>query len=185
MFTIHPTVLPGLVSLSPKVFTDDRGTFVKTFHNSMFRELGLPFEAREEFFSISHRHVLRGLHFQVPPADHVKIVYCLAGAVLDVVVDLRRQSPTRGRFHVGELSAATRRILYIPTGLAHGFLTLTDDALMVYNTSTVYDPACDQGIRWGSIGFLTPWAGRPRFFPARCRIPRRATFGLVPAHPQV
>lgn len=159
MFTVHPTALPGLVSLAPKVFTDHRGTFVKTFQNSMFRDLGLPFESREEFFSISHQHVLRGLHFQVPPADHVKIVYCLAGAVLDVVVDLRRQSPTHGMFHVEELSGATRRILYIPTGLAHGFLTLTDDALMVYNTSTVHHPACDQGIRWDSIGFPWPLGG--------------------------
>jgi dTDP-4-dehydrorhamnose 3,5-epimerase len=155
MFTVHPTPLAGLVSLEPKAFTDHRGSFVKTFHAPAFQELGLPFEIREEFFSLSHRHVLRGLHFQAPPTDHAKLVYCPAGAVLDVVLDLRRRSPTCGQFHAEELTETNRRILFIPSGLAHGFLTLSESALMVYKTTSVHDPACDQGIRWDSIGF--PW----------------------------
>ena len=156
MFTVHQTPLAGLISLEPRIFTDHRGTFVKTFHDSAFRALGLPFEAREEFFSTSHKNVVRGMHFQVPPADHAKLVYCITGAVLDVVLDLRRNSPTFGQAHAEELSEANRRSLYIPTGFAHGFLALTEGALMVYKTSTVHDPACDRGIHWQSFGFAWP-----------------------------
>ena len=159
MFTVHQTTLAGLISLEPRIFTDHRGAFVKTFHDAAFRTLGLPFEAREEFFSTSHKNVIRGMHFQAPPADHAKLVYCVAGAVLDVVLDLRRHSPTYGQVCAETLSEANRRSFYIPTGFAHGFLSLTDGALMVYKTSTVHNPACDAGIRWDSFGFDWPLAG--------------------------
>lgn len=156
MLTAHSTSLAGLVSLEPKIFKDHRGSFVKTFHEGVFCELGLPFEAKEEFFSTSRLGVLRGMHFQSPPADHTKLVYCATGAVLDVVLDLRRQSPTYGKFHAGELNETNRRAFYIPTGFAHGFLALTEGALMVYKTSTVHVPACDAGVRWDSFGFDWP-----------------------------
>ena len=159
MLTVHPTNFAGLVSLEPKVFTDQRGVFVKTYHDQAFRELGLAFEAKEEFFSTSHKGVLRGMHFQLPPADHAKLVYCVTGAVLDVVLDLRSGSPTCGQFHAEELSEANRRMVYIPTGFAHGFLALTEGALMVYKTSTTHAPACDAGIRWDSFGFSWPLGG--------------------------
>ena len=159
MVTVHPTGLAGLVVLEPRVFTDLRGTFVKTFHDSAFRELGLAFAPREEYFSTSHKNVVRGMHFQVPPADHAKLVYCVTGAVLDVVLDLRRNSPTYGGTFAGELSETNRRSLFIPTGFAQGFLALTDNALMVYKTSTVHDPACDRGIHWQSFGFTWPLGG--------------------------
>ena len=173
MVTVRQTDLAGLVVLEPKVFTDLRGTFVKTFHDTEFRKLGLPFETREEFFSTSHQHVLRGMHFQVPPADHAKLVFCLTGAVLDVVLDLRRHSPTFGKTCATELSETNRRSVFIPSGFAHGFLTLTEGALMLYKTSTVHNPACDLGICWDSFGFAWPLAGaapilsqRDREFPA-------------------
>ena len=158
MFTVLQTSLSGLVSLEPKIFTDHRGAFVKTYHGPVFQELGIPFEAKEEFFSTSHRGVLRGMHFQLPPADHAKLVYCIVGAVLDVVLDLRRQSPTYGQACSLELSETNRRAFYIPTGFAHGFLALTEGALMVYKTSTTHTPACDAGIRWDSFGFNWPLA---------------------------
>jgi dTDP-4-dehydrorhamnose 3,5-epimerase len=167
MVTVHPTALAGLVCLQPRVFTDHRGEFVKTYHDQTFRELGLPFETREEFFSTSRQHVLRGMHFQIPPADHVKLVYCITGAVLDVVLDLRRQSPTYGQAVAEELSAANRRAFYIPSGFAHGFLALTEGALMVYKTSTVHAPACDRGIRWDSFGFAWPLGGVPPILSQR------------------
>lgn len=156
MFTVHPTPLAGLICLEPRGFTDHRGTFVKTFHETAFRELGLPFVVREEFFSTSHKNVVRGMHFQVPPADHAKLVYCINGAVLDVVLDLRRQSPTFGHAYAAELSETNRRSFYIPTGFAHGFVALTEGALMVYKTSTVHDPSCDRGIHWQGFGFAWP-----------------------------
>jgi dTDP-4-dehydrorhamnose 3,5-epimerase len=150
------------VALEPKTFTDQRGDFVKTFHETALRELGLPFEIKEEFYSTSHKNVVRGMHFQLPPADHIKLVYCLKGAVLDVVVDLRRNSPTFGRAHAEELSETNHRGFYIPAGFAHGFLSLTEGALMIYKTSTVHTPACDAGIHWNSFGFAWPLdAGAP------------------------
>jgi dTDP-4-dehydrorhamnose 3,5-epimerase len=155
----YRTSLAGLVVLEPKVFTDHRGTFVKTFHETRFRELGLDFEAKEEFFSTSHAGVLRGMHFQLPPADHAKLVYCIAGAVLDVVLDLRRKSPTYGQSYAAELNEGNRRVFYISPGFAHGFLALKEGALMLYKTSTVHDAVCDAGVRWDSFGFDWPSGG--------------------------
>jgi dTDP-4-dehydrorhamnose 3,5-epimerase len=168
--TAEPTELDGVKLLQPAVFHDDRGSFVKTFHRDQFRELGLAFEPREQFFSTSHRDVIRGMHFQLPPVDHAKLVFCLQGAVLDVVLDLRKASRTFRKFTFRELSEANRSCLFIPRGCAHGFISLTEPSLMVYQTSTVHDPACDAGVRWDSFGF--PWpevepilSARDRAFP--------------------
>lgn len=164
--------LQGAHLLQPKTFTDQRGEFVKTFHAVMFDALGIPFTPAEEFFSTSGRHVLRGMHFQLPPHEHAKLVYCIAGRVLDVLLDLRKASPTFGRSASMELSHTNRLLLYIPPGLAHGFLSLEDDSIMVYHTSTVHAPSHDAGIHWNSFGFAWPVAqpvtsardaGFPRF----------------------
>ena len=168
-----PTELPGLQLIRPPVFRDQRGSFVKTFHADQFRELGLNFEPREEFFSTSGRSVLRGMHFQLPPAAHAKLVYCLLGSVLDVVLDLRKNSPTFGRSCARELSAANREMFFIPAGFAHGFLSLEDNTTMVYQTSTVHSPAHDAGVRWDSFGFDWPvkvpvLSERDKNFPALC-----------------
>jgi dTDP-4-dehydrorhamnose 3,5-epimerase len=151
-----PTELPGLCLIRPRLFQDARGSFVKTYHQDAFREAGLDFAPREEFFSTSAKNVLRGMHFQLPPAAHAKLVYCLAGGVLDVVLDLRKNSPTFGRFQARELNAANREMFFIPVGFAHGFLALTENATMVYQTDTVYSPAHDAGVRWDSFGFDWP-----------------------------
>lgn len=150
------TALRGLKFFTPRYFEDHRGIFLKTFHAEMFAEAGIHFELREEFFSVSKRGVLRGMHFQVPPAAHAKLVVCLKGKVLDVVVDLRRQEPTYGSFWAGELSEENGKVVYIPEGMAHGFLSLSEDALVHYKTSSVYNPQCDAGIRWDSFGFSWP-----------------------------
>ncbi len=122
------TDLAGSLFFSPEVFEDHRGSFVKTYHEGAFREAGIPFAPREEFFSVSHEGVLRGMHFQLPPAAHDKLVYCPVGKVLDVVVDIAEKPPRLiGRSIVRELSAANRELLYIPVGFAHGFLSLADD----------------------------------------------------------
>ncbi len=166
-----PTELPGLKIIRPKIFQDARGTFVKTFHREVFRQLGLDFEPREEFFSTSAKNVLRGMHFQLPPAAHAKLVYCIAGRVLDVVLDLRKDSPTFGRSVARELNATSREMFFIPVGFAHGFLALEDGATMVYQTSTVHSPAHDAGIVWNSFGFDWPvknpiMSERDQKFPA-------------------
>ena len=151
-----PTELPGLNIIRPKIFQDARGSFVKTFHHDVFHQLGLDFELREEFFSTSAKNVIRGMHFQLPPAAHAKLVYCIAGRVLDVVLDLRKNSPTFGQSVARELNAANREMFFIPVGFAHGFLALEDGATMVYQTSTVHSPAHDAGVRWDSFGFDWP-----------------------------
>ena len=147
-----PTSLEGCFQVRPFFAQDERGTFIKTFHAERFSELGLPTKWREEYYSSSRKGVIRGMHFQTPPHDHEKLVYCMRGCVLDVVIDLRRQSATFGRHIAVEMDAARGHGLMIPKGMAHGFLALTDDVLMSYKVTTVYAPANDAGIRWDSIG---------------------------------
>jgi dTDP-4-dehydrorhamnose 3,5-epimerase len=105
--------------------------------------------------TVSAKGVLRGLHFQLPPHDHAKLVYCTAGEVMDVAVDLRVDSPTFRQFVCLTLSADQGNMIYLPPGLAHGFYTLSDSATLVYNVTTVYAPSHDAGIRWDSVGI--PW----------------------------
>ena len=170
------TALDGVFLLRPRIFADVRGTFVKTFHADLFAEQGFAFEPREEFFSTSRQGAVRGMHFQVPPADHAKLVYCSHGAVLDVVLDIRKASPTYGRAISFELSAENCLSAFIPSGFAHGFLALTEGALMVYKTSTVHTPSCDAGIRWDSFGFDWPLAGEPILSDRDAKFPTLAEF---------
>lgn len=146
------TSLPGCFEIRPFFANDYRGTFVKTFHAERFAEAGLPVDWCEEFYSSSRKGVIRGMHFQTPPHDHEKLVYCMQGRVLDVVVDLRRDSPTFGRHAGVELDATKGHGLFIPKGLAHGFLALSDDVLMAYKVTTVHAPEHDVGIHWNSFG---------------------------------
>jgi dTDP-4-dehydrorhamnose 3,5-epimerase len=131
------TPLPGCYEIQPRVLSDARGSFVKTFHRDWFAECGLATEFAEVYYSMSDRRVLRGLHFQLPPHDCAKLVYCVAGQVMDVAVDLRVGSPTFGQFTHLELSAERANLVYLPTGLAHGFYTLSEQAVMVYHVTTV------------------------------------------------
>lgn len=158
MFEVKPTKLPGCFELIPKAFEDERGRFVKVFHSQGFEAHGLESNFAEEYYSISNINVIRGMHFQKPPMDHVKVVYCVQGSVLDVVTDLRIGSPTYGQSAVLELSSVKANSVYIPEGLAHGFCTLSDKSVMVYKVSTIYAPSCDSGIRWDSIGINWPTA---------------------------
>ena len=145
-------LLPGAVLVTLKRFEDARGSFVKTYARSVFEGAGIDFDFREEFYSFSHKDVVRGMHFQRPPHDHAKLVCCPAGAVLDVLVDLRRGAGF-GRVASVVLNADEPAILVIPSGIAHGFKALRDDSLMVYKTSTEHAPSHDAGIRWDSFGF--------------------------------
>lgn len=143
----------GLQVITFPSFPDNRGSFVKIFHDTTLREQGIDFELKESYFSVSRKNVIRGLHFQLPPHQHSKIVYCPQGAILDVVVDLRKDSPTFGQYQVEELSATNCRGYYIPEGFAHGFKSLTDDAITCYLVSSEYNQAHDAGIHYNSIGF--------------------------------
>jgi len=149
---IH-TTLQGCYQVRPFYAQDERGFFVKTFHTERFSAIGLPTEWQEEYYSSSRKGVIRGMHFQTPPHDHEKLVYCIQGRALDVVLDLRKDSPTFGRHFAVELDAACGHGVMIPKGMAHGFLALTDNVLMTYKVTSVYAPENDAGIRWDSFGF--------------------------------
>lgn len=150
---IEDTEIPGCYVLQAKVLEDQRGSFVKTFHAPHFKALGLRTDWREEYFTVSSKNVIRGMHFQSPPEDHAKAVFCLTGEVLDVVVDLRRGSPTFALALSFTLSGENGRGLYLPTGCAHGFMSVSDTSGMYYKVTSAYSPDHDSGISWDSIGF--------------------------------
>lgn len=131
---------------------DSRGTFVKTLTKTLLDELGCNFTLQEEYYSASKKNVIRGMHFQLPPYDHVKIVSCVKGKVLDVLLDLRR-GPNYGKFETVLLEASSPSLLIIAPGVAHGFKSLADESLMVYKTSTEHSPLHDAGILWNSFGY--------------------------------
>jgi dTDP-4-dehydrorhamnose 3,5-epimerase len=172
---IEPTGIPGCHLLQAKVMRDLRGTFVKTFHTPRFEELGLRTDWREEYFSISTQNVVRGMHFQTPPADHAKMVFCLTGEVLDVVVDLRLGSPTFGHAQGFTLSAENGRGLYLPTGCAHGFVSMSETSGMYYKVTSVHSPEHDAGIAWDSIDFEWP-VRNPALSERDSKHPRLANF---------
>jgi dTDP-4-dehydrorhamnose 3,5-epimerase len=151
----EPLGLPGAWLVQARVLHDARGSFVKAFHAPTFAARGLRTDWREDYVSSSHLGVLRGMHFQTPPADHAKLVFCTAGAVLDLVLDLRRGSPTYGEHRAVTLSAENGFGLYIPSGLAHGFLSVSALSTMHYKVTSVHAPEHDAGIAWNSFGF--PW----------------------------
>ncbi len=155
-FELVRTPIEGCFEIQPRVFEDQRGRFVKLFHEGFFREHGLQTEYEEEYYSVSPARVIRGLHFQVPPKAHVKLVSCVLGSILDVVYDLRSDTPSSGEVFSLELSAEKGNMLYVPEGLAHGFYALSERALFVSMNSKKFAPECDRGIRWDSIPFDWP-----------------------------
>jgi len=150
------TPIPGCFELIPRIFQDDRGKLIKTYHEDTYKELGLGTTFTEEYYSGSKKGVLRGLHFQTPPHDHIKCVTCISGKIFDVVVDLRKDSPTYQQHYALELDSEKGNMLYIPAGLAHGFYVMTDYAIFLNRTSTVFNPQSDAGIRWDSCGIDWP-----------------------------
>jgi dTDP-4-dehydrorhamnose 3,5-epimerase len=142
----------------PKRHVDDRGWFSEIFHEKRLRDLGITCRFVQDNQVISRRvGTLRGLHFQLPPAAQAKLVSVLRGRILDVAVDIRSGSPTFGKHVSIELSAENGRQLYIPVGFAHGYLTLQDDAVLMYKVSEYYAPAYDSGICWNDPDIAIPW----------------------------
>jgi dTDP-4-dehydrorhamnose 3,5-epimerase len=150
--------LPGLVVIEPSVYPDERGFFCETYRHQWHAEAGIP---QDELFvqdnhSRSTRGVLRGMHFHI--GDGVsKLVRCARGRILDVAVDLRRGSPTYGRWEAVELDEESMRELYIPIGFAHGFCVLSDVADVLYKQSAYYDPAVERGIAWNDPDVGIDW----------------------------
>lgn len=152
MWEFEP-ILNGAYIITLPAFYDDRGSFVKTFHETTLAEKGIRFNLKESYFSFSKKDVIRGMHFQLPPHQHAKVVYCPQGAILDVIIDLRKDSPTYKQYVATELSADNHKAYYIPVGFAHGFKSLTDDAITYYLVSSEYSKEHDTGILYNSFGF--------------------------------
>lgn len=146
------TKLAGCYEIDFFPHPDHRGTFVKAISTSEFEKQGLETGFVECFYTISKANVLRGMHLQLPPADHAKLVYCVAGRVMDVALDLRAGSWTFGAHEIVELSAERHNGVYLPRGIAHGFCVLEGPAMMVYHVTSEHSPAFDSGIAWNSFG---------------------------------
>jgi len=158
------TTIPDLIVLEPKIFGDERGFFFESFNRNTFLEAtGIDAEFVQDNHSRSEKNVLRGLHYQLAPKAQGKLVRVVFGAVFDVAVDIRKDSPTFGRW-VGEtLSAENKKQLWIPQGFAHGFLTLTDSAEFLYKTTEYYFPDHERCIAWNepNIGIQWPLTEEP------------------------
>src|SRR5581483_8289533 len=149
--------IPGLLIIEPKVFGDARGFFIETWNRKRYAEAGLDLDFVQDNISFSRRGILRGLHYQNPNPQG-KLLQVLQGEVFDVAVDLRRSSPTFGRWHGLTLSAENKRQFYIPPGFAHGFLVTSDSALFHYKCTAFYSPADELTLLWNDpeIGIRWP-----------------------------
>jgi len=154
---ITKTPFQGLVILEPSIFTDERGYFFEAWNKAAFAQAGIPSEFVQDNQSGSVANVLRGLHFQVPPHAQGKLVRVLKGAVLDVVVDLRRNEPTYGRHFKIRLDNVRNNMLYIPEGFAHGFLTLENDTVFFYKCTHHYHKESERSIRWNDPDLNIDW----------------------------
>jgi dTDP-4-dehydrorhamnose 3,5-epimerase len=153
---VIPTDIPEVLLLEPKVFGDDRGYFYESWNRRTFAELGIDADFVQDNHSRSQKNVVRGLHYQIEHAQG-KLVRVTAGAVYDVAVDLRRSSPTFGRWVGFNLSAADKRMVWIPPGFAHGFCVTSDSAEFLYKTTDYYSPTHERTLLWNDPQLAIPW----------------------------
>lgn len=159
---IRETGLPGLKLVRPRYFEDERGHFVEMFKRDSFRDRALPHDFVQDNVSLSREPgTLRGMHWQAPPFAQAKLVRVARGAVLDMVVDLRRGSPTYGQNFAVELSAENRLQLMVPKGFAHGFLTLEPESEVIYKCDASYHAAAERGLHWADPDLALPWPDQP------------------------
>ena len=154
---VSETAIPGLLIIEPKVWEDPRGYFFESFHQQRYAEHGINEGFIQDNQSKSQKGVLRGLHYQNPPFAQGKLVQVIAGAVLDVAVDIRKESPTYGQHVSIELSGRDKKQFWIPTGFAHGFVTLEDDTIFSYKCTNVYHPESEGGIMWNDPDLNIDW----------------------------
>jgi len=152
------TDLKGALIIEPDVYIDNRGFFMETYNRRVFKDHGLDIEFVQDNHSLSEKKgVIRGLHFQYPPYDQAKLVRVVSGSVLDVIVDMRSSSPTRGKWYSVKLSSDNKKILFVPSGFAHGFCTLEDNSVVLYKVDKFYNPGADAGIRWDDSDVGIQW----------------------------
>jgi dTDP-4-dehydrorhamnose 3,5-epimerase len=155
----HTLELPGVILIEGPLHKDERGFFYESFREMELAELGLPRFVQDNF-SHSVRGVLRGLHYQLAPADQAKLVRCLAGKIFDVAVDIRKDSPTYGQHASVRLSGDKNEMLYVPSGFAHGFCVLSDEADVMYKVTNYYSPKHERSVAWNDAELRIPWPVR-------------------------
>lgn len=159
---ILATSIPGVAVIELDRFDDDRGSFAETYDAAKFRALGVNADFVMDAWSINRRRgTIRGLHFQAPPRAQAKLVRVARGGIFDIIVDLRRDSPTFGKYVALELDARAMRQVYIPAGFAHGFCTLEPDTEVVYKLSDHYSPPHESGVRWNDPALGITWPVGP------------------------
>lgn len=177
----EPTPIAGALVIEPQVFGDDRGFFMETWQRETFAAAGLDVQFDQDNHSRSAHGVLRGLHYQLPNPQG-KMARVAFGAVFDVIVDIRRSSATFGRWFGVELSADNKRQLWIPPGLAHGFLVLSESADFLYKCSGLYSPADEKAVRWDDPALAIDWplTGAPTLSAKDAAAPLLAEAALFP-----
>ena len=159
---IEPAPLDGAATIELDLRGDERGFFARMFCEKEFAAAGLETRfVQANNSSNAQRGTLRGLHYQLPPDTEVKLVRCIRGALWDVIVDVRPGSPSFGRWFGAELTAQNRRMMYVPRGFAHGFITLTDDSELIYFVSDFYEPKQERGLRWNDPKIAIDWPVAP------------------------
>lgn len=154
---LQTTALSGVLILTPTVYSDDRGFFYESFNNRRFEELtGISTSFVQDNHSRSVRHVIRGLHYQINPPQG-KLIRAISGEVLDIVVDLRKHSPTFGQWLSTRLSVANQHQLWVPPGFAHGFMVISDVAELIYKTTDYWNPESERSIRWDDPDLAIAW----------------------------
>jgi dTDP-4-dehydrorhamnose 3,5-epimerase len=154
---ILQTEIAGVKVLKPKVFQDARGYSVETYSEKSYKACGIDCHFVQDNESMSMRGVLRGLHYQIAPHAQAKLIRVVRGAVLDVAVDIRKDSPTFGKVVIVELSEHNKQQIFVPQGFAHGFLVLEDNTIFSYKCNAFYNPQYERGIRWDDPKIAIPW----------------------------
>ena len=151
------TTLPGLYLIKPKIYEDSRGYFFESFNKKLFANINLSVNFVQDNQSLSKKNVLRGLHFQVVPFEQGKLVRVVKGSVNDVVVDMRKDSPTFGQSYSVILSDKNKLMMWIPPGFAHGFLSLEDNTIFTYKCTAYYNKESERGIKWNDPRLNINW----------------------------
>lgn len=154
MLQVQPTKFPGVVVVVPDVFPDERGFFKEVYSQGKYESAGIPGPFVQDNVSLSKRHVLRGMHYDMRMA---KLVQCVQGAIYDVVVDMREGSATYKQWDATELTSENHRQMYVPPGFAHGFYVVSETALVLYKQTAAYDPAYERAVSWKDPGIGIVW----------------------------
>lgn len=164
----HTTPIAGLFGIAAKPARDERGAFMRSWCQESFAAAGIDFKPIQASLSENTlKHTLRGMHFQVAPAEEQKLIRCVRGAVFDVLVDLRADQPSYLQHVAITLDSKAANAVFVPRGIAHGFLSLTDDAVVEYLIDTPYAPELARGVRWNDPVFGIAWPAEPKVISAR------------------